>query len=667
MLLSIGNSIYYWKSQFFDGVICFDICSRHEESSAAVRQYIAETDWHELAGKRVKVSQTSEIINLSCVHWNQSTLCPRLDATRDHVKCSANQRCHKNCRSFPHLYSHTIILSVSDSRHAIPAHPKPTERSIHPFLALVGTELMECSVGLSAVEGIVVEAIEIPNKFYFTAERGVRDPSHAPPLCDLVWERTSPAIVAMQFLSAILHCCIPMVQVFWISSGLESFEHWYANCPDDVDHAREVLVAGHLSVDIRHWLRFGVWPWPFAAYGDHRRSDESLSEIDKRYDDSCKFCFDEGHGRRLKEAGLTSDDMKSQRFKVLHEEWSKSFDTNNDSSERSFAQVQSSFSQYTGLGVFCAKAMIQDAQRGAKLACGLNGLKAKPVKKCANAIKDKVETPPGHVNFKAWFHSYCSRRDSISSSVHCTAKSYWKKVFQELDSMPAERRAIFEEMHRADRKKFLAIRAAQKQLMERPNALPAEAASRDVPVGSGVLDRFMSSTASDPQYTKHAEIVPLKLSTWKSFMSMMARHNSRSVTSVAKVWASKLDGFCRDNGVVDECTRVHVQCGAVCRATAARRRCMLRMKPLIDKEVRYWKNTWGDLCLKKLKVLVCFERVSPDARQYWYFFCVDKFGAGVDGFVVATTMFLHVEPEDAHFPISQVSDFEVDKFNRSTI
>ena len=154
------------------------------EQSLAVRQFIAETDWHKMTGKRVA-------------------------AVRQELMCNGDDRCKSQ--------------SVS--------------------------------------QGLLIDGMDLMNRFYFKAERGVRelDGNAQTPLFDLLTERYSPGVLALQLFSSVLHGETPVASLIWLSGNFGSFEAWYDAAPDDVAAVRAAYTAGSTVTDVRHVLRFEQW------------------------------------------------------------------------------------------------------------------------------------------------------------------------------------------------------------------------------------------------------------------------------------------------------------------------------------------------------------------------------------------------------------------------
>ena len=167
-------------------------------------------------------------------------------------------------------------------------------------------------------------------------------------------------------------------------------------------------------------------------------------------------------------------------------------------------------------------------------------------------------------------------------------------------------------------------------------------------MGSCIFSAYMSSTAGDAAYTKHKGIIPVQEACWRSFLEMMKRQGCQGMASIASTFKSKIEGFCRDTGMVEGKLPVHIQCGPFCRKHVDRRALMMQIKTLLSKQLKAWAGPSGATASgpRSLRTCIAAELRSVDSAKFFYAFFNELFGAGVEGIFMPTDMFLELEVED---------------------
>jgi hypothetical protein len=99
-----------------------------------------------------------------------------------------------------------------------------------------------------------------------------------PPLCDLVWIATSPAILVLQYLSQLLTGCSNRLVLLY-SRTHDNFETWARDRPDDLARFRRTVQCAHAWVTFRHIQGLFSMPWIAAGLVDRRRSQEDRENL----------------------------------------------------------------------------------------------------------------------------------------------------------------------------------------------------------------------------------------------------------------------------------------------------------------------------------------------------------------------------------------------------
>lgn len=164
--------------------------------------------------------------------------------------------------------------------------------------------------------GFCLEPLRFLTAFWMRRSRQGDDPTRIA-LLDVVNERFSPVVGALQYISTMLFAQNDRLSLLWRRFATTHAD-WCSQFQEQVRTLRRLLLVTAASIHRRHQVLFSSLHWKISLLGDVRASTAQREQVIREYDETNACCLHAGTVRDLKASGLPGESLR-------HEDWHRFF------------------------------------------------------------------------------------------------------------------------------------------------------------------------------------------------------------------------------------------------------------------------------------------------------------------------------------------------------
>ena len=139
---------------------------------------------------------------------------------------------------------------------------------------------------------IVLEPIRMITHMFMSYGRSKGQYRRYPPIMDLIWPRTSIIVMALQYLTTLLHFEGSRLALVWAHSS-SSLTDWENNFPEQKLYLRRMILVAISVLRYRH-RQFDTWALQLFGVGDQRRSFTERMQLANRFKSLNSCCVPAG-------------------------------------------------------------------------------------------------------------------------------------------------------------------------------------------------------------------------------------------------------------------------------------------------------------------------------------------------------------------------------------
>jgi hypothetical protein len=326
-----------------------------------------------------------------------------------------------------------------------------------------------------------LEPLRFLTAFWMRRSREGDDPTRIA-LLDVVNERFSPVVGALQYISTMLFAQNDRLSLLWRRFATTHAD-WCSQFQEQVRNLRRLLLVTAASIHRRHRVLFSTLHWKISLLGDVRASTAQREQVIREYDEINPCCLHAGTVRDLKASGLPGESLRNedwhrffrwrakvQKQTIVDIEW-KHGQNRKRANEHGQSRIANFCAQYVNceamaihlarhrqksfvrksLQVASAGARVADGAQAAVAALGRDQQSHKRIRGCTRVDGARLRAASA-LQLYAWDQGrvHASRdcddilapRQQGGASTHIFDKAFWDEQRQALTRESAEVQAI---------------------------------------------------------------------------------------------------------------------------------------------------------------------------------------------------------------------------------